>query len=213
MSTKSGEGQYVAGTVYRDSSNFDLVLLKYSTSGTLLWAWESGYEYDEDAMSVFLDNDGRAYVSGTRYYEGSSRDYITVCLDEDGNLLWERSLSSIGSDLDSPSDMVFVPPLSVVVTGHSWYFSSPPNKSMTVKYTTCDCPYQADMDGSGFLDAVDLNLLIDALFYQGSNPQDPLCPSSRADFNADGSSDAVDLNQLIDHLFFGSAAPTDPCGN
>ncbi|GAB4324433.1 MAG: hypothetical protein Kow0074_17420 [Candidatus Zixiibacteriota bacterium] len=74
----------------------------------------------------------------------------------------------------------------------------------------CACPLQADMDASGFRDAVDLNLQIDALFFGGTDPQDPNCPVTRADIDADGFADAVDLNFMIDLLFFG-ADPVDPC--
>lgn len=75
----------------------------------------------------------------------------------------------------------------------------------------CDCPYQCDFDESGALDALDLNDLIDILFFAGTDPQDPVCPATRADFNYDGAPDALDLNDLIDHLFFAGSGPVDPC--
>ena len=76
---------------------------------------------------------------------------------------------------------------------------------------TCDCPYQSDFNADSFLDALDLNAMIDALFFGGSDPQDPDCPATRADFNFDGVADALDLNVLIDHLFFAGNPPCDPC--
>jgi hypothetical protein len=75
----------------------------------------------------------------------------------------------------------------------------------------CDCPYQSDFDANGLLDAIDLNSLIDVLFFGGADPQDPNCPVSRGDFDNSGFSDAIDLNDLIDHLFFGGEGPCDPC--
>lgn len=75
----------------------------------------------------------------------------------------------------------------------------------------CICPRQADFDGDGFLDALDLNALIDALFFGGINPQDADCPTTRGDFDNSGFPDALDLNALIDHLFFGGVGPADPC--
>ncbi|MBD3298699.1 MAG: hypothetical protein GF341_08600 [candidate division Zixibacteria bacterium] len=75
----------------------------------------------------------------------------------------------------------------------------------------CACPWQADFDENGLLDAVDLNNEINALFFSGSNPQDPACPTTRADVNNDNTPDAVDLNLLIDHIFFNGDAPCDPC--
>ncbi len=84
----------------------------------------------------------------------------------------------------------------------------------TVRLTVsdqCSCPFQGDINADGVRDAVDLNLEISALFFNGSNPQDPNCPTTRADVNNDGVSDAVDLNYLIDVLFFNGPDPIDPC--
>lgn len=78
-------------------------------------------------------------------------------------------------------------------------------------WSACDCPLQADFDANGSLDALDLNALIDALFFAGANPQDSGCPTTRGDFNNDGAPDALDLNDLIDHLFFGGSPPVNPC--
>ncbi len=75
----------------------------------------------------------------------------------------------------------------------------------------CDCPYQADFNADSVLDAVDLNALIDALFFNGPDPQDPNCPTTRSDFNNDGIPDATDLNALIDALFFNGPGPCNPC--
>ena len=75
----------------------------------------------------------------------------------------------------------------------------------------CSCPFQCDFDENSVLDAVDLNGEIDALFFNGPNPQDPGCPTTRADFNFDLAPDAVDLNELISHLFFNGPPPVDPC--
>lgn len=75
----------------------------------------------------------------------------------------------------------------------------------------CLCLYQGDVNADGFVDAVDLAVVIDIVFFGASDVQDPACPKTRADFNGDGVTDAVDLAILIDHVFFGGAGPTDPC--
>ncbi|GAB4318534.1 MAG: hypothetical protein Kow0074_07790 [Candidatus Zixiibacteriota bacterium] len=76
----------------------------------------------------------------------------------------------------------------------------------------CSCPLQADLNADSFLDAVDLNLLIEVLFFNGADTQDPDCPTPRSDVNNDGISDAVDMNYMIDLLFFGGPNPVNPCG-
>ncbi|MBD3297992.1 MAG: HYR domain-containing protein [candidate division Zixibacteria bacterium] len=75
----------------------------------------------------------------------------------------------------------------------------------------CNCPWQADHDESGFVDAVDLNLEINVLFFNSPEIFDPGCPAARSDFNDDSFSDAVDLNLLIRYMFFNGSDPCDPC--
>jgi len=80
-----------------------------------------------------------------------------------------------------------------------------------VPFATCACSHQADFDASGFIDAVDLAIEIDIVFFGSIDPQDPSCPATRGEFNCDGFTDAVDLAEFIDHVFFGGAGPCDPC--
>jgi len=75
----------------------------------------------------------------------------------------------------------------------------------------CSCPFQGDLNGDGTFDAIDLNDLIDVLFFNATDPQDPDCPRTRGDLNASGVADAVDLNYMIDLLFFNGPFPVDPC--
>ncbi|GAB4321769.1 MAG: hypothetical protein Kow0074_12810 [Candidatus Zixiibacteriota bacterium] len=75
----------------------------------------------------------------------------------------------------------------------------------------CECPHQADLDTDGYLDASDLNAMMDVVYFSMSDPQDPLCPASRTDFNADGYADAQDINDMINHLYFSGPPPIDPC--
>ncbi len=82
---------------------------------------------------------------------------------------------------------------------------------ITVISADCNCPKQGDMNNDNVLDAVDLNLIILVLFFNGSDPQDPQCPITRSDINADSISDAVDLNLFILTLFFNGSPPVDPC--
>jgi len=60
---------------------------------------------------------------------------------------------------------------------------------------------RGDMDRNGFLDATDLQSLIDYIFFGSPPPY----PSFIADVTCDGFSDALDLQVLIDILFFGAS--------
>lgn len=81
----------------------------------------------------------------------------------------------------------------------------------TVTVVPCDCPWQGDLNESGVINATDLTLLIEAIFFGGSSPKDPDCPRARGNVNCDGVVNATDLTLLINHIFFGGAGPCDPC--
>ena len=64
-----------------------------------------------------------------------------------------------------------------------------------------------DLNADQVRDALDLNRLIDILFF---NSPDPPLPFWSADLNFDRVFDALDLNLLIDHLFFNAPDPGAP---
>jgi hypothetical protein len=64
-----------------------------------------------------------------------------------------------------------------------------------------------DLDGSLAYDAVDLNVLIDYLFLNGTLG----VPENAADINGDCVGDALDLNAMIDLLFFNGPDPVPGC--
>jgi hypothetical protein len=69
---------------------------------------------------------------------------------------------------------------------------------------TCDCfcfTEQGDMDEDGYWTALDLGIMIDALFSNGPNPI--CCEGFLADVNCDEYTDPLDLAVLIDVLFAG----------
>lgn len=74
--------------------------------------------------------------------------------------------------------------------------------SLTSLNTTTTTPSGCDYDGSGSLDSVDMNELIDYLFQGGS-----LSFGTTGDVNADGQADANDLNAFINHLYFNYPMP------
>ncbi len=83
----------------------------------------------------------------------------------------------------------------------------------TMSVTVCQCGSHGDIIDDDVLDAVDLNALIDYVFFNAPQPiQDANCPHiDRGDVNCDGVDDAVDLNALIQTIFFNGPDPCDPC--
>lgn len=77
--------------------------------------------------------------------------------------------------------------------------------------TGCECPHPADIDESGSLDVVDLQLMIAVVFFTAAEVRDPGCLSSRPDFDCSGTVNIVDIQLIINHLFFQGQPPCNPC--
>jgi hypothetical protein len=83
----------------------------------------------------------------------------------------------------------------------------------TSSFSPCICPEHGNLNDDSAIDAVDLAIVIDGVFFGGALPEtDPECPHiHRGDISCDNSYDAVDLAIFIDHIFFGGPPPCDPC--
>ncbi|MEW5874948.1 MAG: M1 family aminopeptidase [Candidatus Zixiibacteriota bacterium] len=103
--------------------------------------------------------------------------------------------TSTGEISGLPTTTIATPvTLGVWSNGHTVY----KQKSFTL--TVAPLPYViGDQDGSGLVDAVDLALLIDHVFFGAAAPN----PPEAADMNRDCLADATDLAILIDNVYFG----------
>ncbi len=75
----------------------------------------------------------------------------------------------------------------------------------------CTCPNQGTVVIDAEDDAVNISNVINALFYNGPNPHDPLCPVLRIDADCDGFTTAADLSIIINLVFFNGPEPCEPC--
>ncbi|MEW5875045.1 MAG: hypothetical protein AB1752_07700 [Candidatus Zixiibacteriota bacterium] len=82
---------------------------------------------------------------------------------------------------------------------------------VAVPSSSCLCPNQTDLDGNGVPDAVDLQIIIDIVFFGSPTIKDPMCPNNRPDLDCNGFDDVTDLALMIDYVFFGGPPPCDPC--
>jgi hypothetical protein len=83
--------------------------------------------------------------------------------------------------------------------------------SFTVTITTCLCPKQGDMDGSGVIDVQDVLAVIRVAFVNETDVHDYACPRTRGDVNNDGVVDVNDVLYIIKTAFTNGPPPVDPC--
>jgi hypothetical protein len=98
---------YVVGASYHSSdSTFDIVLLKYSSTGSLQWSSRfDGYNENDYPLDVSLDDFGNIYVTGTSEGTSTSFDFITLKYNSLGQLQWSKSYDYNGHT-DIASDIL-----------------------------------------------------------------------------------------------------------
>jgi hypothetical protein len=110
VAVSSDGSAYVTG-VTADNGN-DAVLLKFDTSGTLLWERTWGGTSSDESLAVATASDGSAYIAGTATSFGpSSAGLFVVKFDSAGNLVWERMFD------DAAGNAVAVGPDGVYAAG------------------------------------------------------------------------------------------------
>jgi len=92
----------------------DILLLKFNSSGSLVWQRTYGGSDDDQGSSVAVDSSGNIYVTGgIREFGAGSDDVLLLKFDPSGNLLWQRTWGGIHLDYGSgvavdSSDHIYV---------------------------------------------------------------------------------------------------------
>lgn len=101
----NGGNVYVAGSTSSfGAGGKDVLILKYSATGTLLWANTWGGAGDETAQSIGFGPDGFLYVAGgTSSFGAGGYDMFLLKLDTDGNLQWGTTWAEPASTMPMTS--------------------------------------------------------------------------------------------------------------
>lgn len=144
------DGCYVVcGQYYNFSShNYNLMVVKLTSSGTILWQKVSLDSLDETPRQIKQAVDGSIYVLADTYWNSSSNslDAMVVKLDANGNYLWSKLIGSSGAEIYSActpapdgglfvscSSNLFAPDISVLLTK----INSDGSLSWTKSYPNC----------------------------------------------------------------------------
>jgi hypothetical protein len=112
---------YVLGTVYNDETYADILLVKYSPQGQILWSQEfdTGLANDDAGFEIKVDSAGNVYVAGAThvglYYEDV--DLLLVKYDASGSLAWFRTWDGPENAYDAGFALTLDPSGSPVVAG------------------------------------------------------------------------------------------------
>ncbi len=100
---------YTAGATLNSSGNYDLLLVKYNSSGTVSWTKQyngAGGGHDM-ATGVHIDGSGNVYVTGTTYVSATNlNDIITIKYNSSGTQQWLKTYNGSGSSYDAGGAIV-----------------------------------------------------------------------------------------------------------
>lgn len=128
---------YVLGTSYGGSSlGLDMVVLKYSSSGSLIWDYRfTGPDgLDDEAFKMILDASANIYVCGTSSSNASQKDFAVFKLNSSGVSQWSKRYSHSNFD-DYPVDLAIDVSGNVLVTGYTSVAGNGQD-FLTVKYSS-----------------------------------------------------------------------------
>ncbi len=114
-----------------NAGSYDIFLVKYDSSGNVLWAKSAGGTSSDDGASVAVDASGNSYVTGAfssdtitfgsyTLTNASGTEIFLVKYDVSGNVVW--ATSTTGTSLDRGNSIANDATGNVYITG---YFESP----------------------------------------------------------------------------------------
>lgn len=128
-------GNLVAVATVKTNTGKDIVTLKVSPTGTLLWqaAYNHASNFDDYAVKILTDNSGNIFASGYGYNSSFNYDYLIIKYDALGNQLNFAAYNGPANQNDRLADMAIDNSGNIVVTGRSGTFSDKDDFA-TIKY-------------------------------------------------------------------------------
>lgn len=115
----NAENIYVAGTSEGEGTFNDYVIIKYNSSGTLLWTARYNHKENDYLSSMAIDNIGNVFVTGKSWDGESSFDYATIKYDPSGNQIWVKRYDGTGNNIDYATDIKIDKYRNIYVAGSS----------------------------------------------------------------------------------------------
>jgi putative intracellular protease/amidase len=126
-------GFLMAGYTWsQGSGSSDIMLVKTDGNGNQQWIKTIGGAGWEYAYGLCRSADGGYYIAGyTTSYGASSKDFLLVKTDEDGNEEWQRTFG--GQDIDVGRSVAQSPDGSVLVCGYTQSYGNGEDDILLVK--------------------------------------------------------------------------------
>jgi hypothetical protein len=173
IKTDAGGNVYVTGSLWNNSTNDDIMLLKYDVAGNLVW--EKYYDFGnfEYGRIINFDSNGNIIITGNGSLPNQFKGWLTVKLNPSGNLLWYKRFKLNQSWEENPYFAIVGPDNEIYITGNVGVTSggSTYNGLETIRYNPDgSTPWTANVDlyagiGKGLVLAADKSLYAVGMYY------------------------------------------------
>ena len=112
---------YACGTVVNSGTGTDMLVVKYSPTGVLLWSktYNGTSNSFDAANALVIDNAGNVYVTGGASFAGASFDMLTIKYNSSGDTVWVRRYNGTQNLSDEASSITLDSLGNVYVGGYS----------------------------------------------------------------------------------------------
>ena len=119
VAVDSNGNVYVTGYTTDPVNGKDIVVLKYNSSGTLLWdeTFNGTGDGDDMGLAIAVGSAGAVYVTGYATQSATGKDYITIRYASNGTFSWAKYFDGLGNAEDSALDIVVDSTGLATVTG------------------------------------------------------------------------------------------------
>lgn len=128
---------YVGGTSFGGGTSLDIMIVKYSNSGSVIWEvrYTNAEAREDEIIKMIVDGAGNIYVGGISTYAATQKDFVVLKYNSAGQLQWARTYNNSGNNNDYLSNIAVDASGNVYATGSSYV---PGNSSdfVTLKYNS-----------------------------------------------------------------------------
>lgn len=156
---------YVAGTSDSTNSIHTFLIVKYSSSGGILWTvrYHNSKNDWEIAKKIAIDNKNNIYITGTGYKNNTKGDILTIKFNPDGLYQWSANWNDPSNSMDEAADIKTDKNGNVFVTGYG-AGSGTGNDFITIKYDSSgNQKWAATYDNPQNTDDIAVSLALDYL--------------------------------------------------
>lgn len=126
---------YVCGSSINIGTQNDIVVLKYSSSGDLIWSrnFNGNFNGNDYPSDMIMDHGGSIYITGYTESSQFNEDCVTVKYDSTGLLAWSRIYNGQGGQQDRGNKIIIGYDHNIVITG-TCFQQSTGFDFLTIKY-------------------------------------------------------------------------------